>query len=146
MRLSSRKAVGGLPTPQTLTGNPEGAEGPAVRLSWTQLTHDNRLSVLAFKSSAVGPRQSRNRHPEAGRLTDLPHDTPLGRGVEEPVPNVAEGTPAALLLPMLLGAFQPPKPEGSACRRVLSPQLSRIFVACSWPLLLAGCALVSEDS
>jgi hypothetical protein len=28
--------------------------GPAVRLSWTQLPHDNRLRVLGFKSSAPG--------------------------------------------------------------------------------------------
>jgi len=33
MRLSVRKAAWGLSTPQTLTGNPEVAEGPAVRLS-----------------------------------------------------------------------------------------------------------------
>jgi hypothetical protein len=32
----------------------------------------------------------------------------LSRGVEEPVPSVAEGTPAVLIFPMLLGAFQPP--------------------------------------
>jgi hypothetical protein len=32
----------------------------------------------------------------------------LWRGVEEPVLSVAEGTPAVVILPMLLGAFQPP--------------------------------------
>ena len=47
----------------------------------------------------------------AERLTDLLRDTALLRGAEEPVPNVAEGTPAALVLPMPPGAFQPPKPE-----------------------------------
>jgi hypothetical protein len=35
----------------------------------------------------------------------------LWRGVEEPVPNVAEGTPAVLIFPMPLGAFQPPNIE-----------------------------------
>jgi hypothetical protein len=29
-----------------------GAEGPAVRLSWMQLPHDNRLRVLGFEPSA----------------------------------------------------------------------------------------------
>jgi hypothetical protein len=33
MRLSLRKAARGLTTPLSLTGNPEGAEGPAVQLS-----------------------------------------------------------------------------------------------------------------
>ena len=33
----------------------------------------------------------------------------LWRGVEELVPSVAEGTSAVFNLPMLLGAFQPPK-------------------------------------
>ncbi len=37
MRLSLRKAAPGLPTPLRLTGNPEVAEGPAVRPSQTQL-------------------------------------------------------------------------------------------------------------
>jgi hypothetical protein len=37
MRLSVRKAARGLSTPRSLTGNPEEAEGPAVRPSRTQL-------------------------------------------------------------------------------------------------------------
>jgi hypothetical protein len=39
----------------------------------------------------------------------------LWRGVEEPVLSVAEGTSAGLNLPMLLGAFQPPKPDNRIC-------------------------------
>jgi hypothetical protein len=35
----------------------------------------------------------------------------LWRGVEEPVPRVAEGTSAVLILPMLFGVFRPPKPD-----------------------------------
>jgi hypothetical protein len=31
---------------------PSEAEGPAVRLSWMQLPHDNRLRVLGFEPSA----------------------------------------------------------------------------------------------
>jgi hypothetical protein len=39
----------------------------------------------------------------------------LWRGVEEPVLSVAEGTSAVLILPMLLGAFRPPKPDNRIC-------------------------------
>jgi hypothetical protein len=39
----------------------------------------------------------------------------LWRGVEEPVPSVAEGTSAVLIFPMLLGAFQPPSPMTGYC-------------------------------
>jgi hypothetical protein len=35
----------------------------------------------------------------------------LWRGVEEPVPSVAEGTPGAPILPTPFGLFRPPKPE-----------------------------------
>jgi hypothetical protein len=42
--------------------------------------------------------------------TDLSRDTALGRGVEEPVLSVAEGTPRALILLMPFVPFQPPKP------------------------------------
>ena len=50
------------------------------------------------------------RHPERSashiyRMTQF-----LWRGVEEPVLSVAEGTPAVLILPMLLGPFRPLKP------------------------------------
>src|ERR1700691_3215495 len=55
MRLSLRKAALGLPTPLSLTGNPEGAEGPAVRLSFLQLLiqfhsqgKDDSRSILGF--------------------------------------------------------------------------------------------------
>ena len=40
------------PTPRFVI--PSEAEGPAVRLSWTQLPHDNRLRVLGFRPSAPG--------------------------------------------------------------------------------------------
>jgi hypothetical protein len=47
-----------------------------------------------------------NRHPERSALTDLSRDTAL----------VARSrrTPAVLILPMLLGAFQPPSPHRAA--------------------------------
>jgi hypothetical protein len=47
----------------------------------------------------------------------------LWRGVEEPVLTVAEGTSAVLILPMLLGAFRPPKPDNRICcdRRIEIP-------------------------
>jgi hypothetical protein len=35
----------------------------------------------------------------------------LWRGVEEPVLSGVEGTSAVLILPMLFGAFRPPKPD-----------------------------------
>jgi hypothetical protein len=38
---------------------PSEAEGPAVRLSWTQLPDDNRLRVLGFKPSAPGSKNPR---------------------------------------------------------------------------------------
>jgi hypothetical protein len=37
----------------------------------------------------------------------------LWRGVEEPVPSVAEGTSAVLILTMLFRAFRPPKPDNN---------------------------------
>jgi hypothetical protein len=39
----------------------------------------------------------------------------LWRGVEEPVLSEAEGTSAVLNLPMLLGAFRPPKTDNRIC-------------------------------
>jgi hypothetical protein len=39
----------------------------------------------------------------------------LGRGVEEPVLSVAEGTSALLNLPVLLGAFRPPMSDHRVC-------------------------------
>ena len=50
-----------------------------------------------------------NRHPErsASQIDRLAQG--LWRGVEEPVPSVAEGTSAVPILHMLLGAFRPPK-------------------------------------
>jgi hypothetical protein len=49
----------------------------------------------------------------------------LWRGVEEPLPSVAEGTSALLNLPMLLGTFRPPTPDKvfpwgrERCKRLL---------------------------
>jgi hypothetical protein len=51
-----------------------------------------------------------NRHPERSAPQIVRVTQRLWRGVEEPVPNVAEGTSAVLPLPMLLGAFRPLKP------------------------------------
>src|SRR5271163_2548911 len=53
----------------------------------------------------------RNRHPERSASPICRVTQRLWRGVEEPVLRVAEGTPAVLILPMLLGAFQPPSPH-----------------------------------
>jgi len=47
MRLSLRKAARGLPTPLSLTGNPEEAEGPAV-LSTGNEGHPNPPSTDEF--------------------------------------------------------------------------------------------------
>jgi hypothetical protein len=52
-----------------------------------------------------------NRHPERSASQIDCVTQRLWRGVEEPVPRVAEGTSAVLILPMLFGAFRPPKPD-----------------------------------
>jgi hypothetical protein len=49
-----------------------------------------------------------------------------------PVPNVAERTPAMLVLPRLLGAFQPPSPHrarclGAAAGAVVREEFSRLL-------------------
>ena len=49
------------------------------------------------------------RHPERSASQMDRVTQRLWRGVEEPVPSVAEGTWAVLNLPMLLGAFRPAK-------------------------------------
>jgi hypothetical protein len=49
------------------------------------------------------------RHPERSASQTYRVTPCLVRGVEEPVPSVAEGTPRALIPPALLGVFQPPK-------------------------------------
>ena len=57
------------------------------------------------------PKQT--RHPERSAAQICRITSALWRAVEEPVPSVAEGTPAVLRLRMLLKAFRPPKPENS---------------------------------
>src|SRR5271163_3425039 len=51
-----------------------------------------------------------NRHPERSASQIDRVTQRLWRGVDEPVPRVAEGTSALLNLPMLLEAFRPPRP------------------------------------
>jgi hypothetical protein len=46
-----------------------------------------------------------NRHPERSASQVYRVRRAWWRGVEEPVPSLAEGTPTLLILPMLLGAF-----------------------------------------
>jgi hypothetical protein len=86
-----------------------GAEGPAVRPG-------SRTKV----SVPLVPPQ--NRHPacpglpwersapQIDRVTQR-----LWRGVEEPVLSVVEGTSAAPIYPMLLGAFRPLQPDHRIC-------------------------------
>jgi hypothetical protein len=54
-----------------------------------------------------------NRHPEQSASQIYRLAQGLWRGVEEPVPSVAEGTSAVLILHMLLGAFRTPKMESA---------------------------------
>jgi hypothetical protein len=56
-----------------------------------------------------------NRHPERSASQIGCVTQRLWRGVEEPVLSLAEGTSAVLLLPMLLGAFRPPKVDHRIC-------------------------------
>ena len=55
------------------------------------------------------PKQT--RHPERSAAQICRITSALWRAVEEPVPSVAEGTPAVLRLRMLFKAFRPPKPD-----------------------------------
>jgi hypothetical protein len=50
-----------------------------------------------------------NRHPERSALQTYRLTEDLRRGVEEPVPSVAEGTPRMLNRRMLFRAFRPLK-------------------------------------
>src|ERR1700677_5222479 len=52
MRLSVRKAAWSLSTPRSFTGNPEEAEGPAVRLSLTQLPGAPHLAKKRVRNGA----------------------------------------------------------------------------------------------
>jgi hypothetical protein len=56
-----------------------------------------------------------NCHPERSASQIYRVTQRLWRGVEEPVPSVAEGTPAVLILPMQFRPFRPPKPENRIC-------------------------------
>jgi hypothetical protein len=57
------------------------------------------------------PVLPQTRHPERSAAPIDRVTQRLGRGVEEPVLSGAEGTPALLIYPMLLRAFQPPSPH-----------------------------------
>ena len=63
-------------------------------------------------------RMLSSKLPQIVILSGAPHrfivTRRLWRGVEEPVPNVAEGTSTMVNLPMLLRAFQPPSPHRAA--------------------------------
>jgi hypothetical protein len=62
---------------------------------------DLSREVLNFKQ---------NRHSELSVSQICQVTVRLVRAVEEPVLSAAEGTPAVHNLPMLFGAFRPPKP------------------------------------
>jgi len=58
---------------------------------------------------------SQNRHPERSASQVDCVTQSWWRGVEEPVLSEVEGTSAVLILPMLLGAFQPPVSHRGTC-------------------------------
>jgi hypothetical protein len=62
-----------------------------------------------FPLGCFSSKLLQNRHPERSASRIYRVTQRLWRGVEEPVLSVAEGTSALLILPMLLGAFRPPK-------------------------------------
>jgi hypothetical protein len=73
------------------------------------VTFSSFFRAPAFPTSCLqAPKQS--RHPERSASQIDRAAKGFGRGVEEPVLSVAEGTSAVLNLPMLLGAFQPLDP------------------------------------
>src|ERR1700722_15583038 len=57
-----------------------------------------------------------NRHSERSASQIYRVTQACGAESEEPVPSAAEGTPTVLILPILLGAFRPPKPGNSPLR------------------------------
>jgi hypothetical protein len=96
---------------------------PTIRIfSCTVIIFDSQLCARSLNSRLLVRVRFANslrmffvklpqtRHPERS-ASQIVHVTQLLRcGVEEPVPRAAEGTSAVLILPMLLGAFRPPKP------------------------------------
>ena len=69
-----------------------------------------------MEGPAVSPLvPPKNRHPERSASQNARVTQLLWRGVEEPVLSVAEGTSAVPILPVLLGALRPPKPDNTTC-------------------------------
>jgi hypothetical protein len=66
----------------------------------------SKLALFRLRSfECFSSKLPQKRHPERSGSKIYRVIQRLWRGVEEPVPSAAEGTPAVLVSPMLLGAF-----------------------------------------
>jgi hypothetical protein len=76
---------------------------------------DGATPISANLSRMFFVNTPQTRHPERSASQIDCVTQFLWRGAEEPVPNVAEGTSAVLILPVLFGAFRQPKPDNRWC-------------------------------